>query len=122
MSVDEALTVSSVGTAAGYPPNNGADFGPDTINAAGTGYTSTTGVQEALTAAKTLGISRVVLLPGTFTLETKVSWPQGWSGILEGSGFNDASSTTSQGSVLLADSSLSDTAMLTLGGVYPSGG
>lgn len=44
------LTVSPVGSAAGYPTNNGADYGPDTPG------TSTGGVHEGASAAVSAGV------------------------------------------------------------------
>ncbi|MGP8144717.1 MAG: hypothetical protein ACLQC7_03410, partial [Thermoplasmata archaeon] len=43
------VTVSPVGLAAGFVPNNGANFGPDTSG------TSTGGIQEALNLIATTG-------------------------------------------------------------------
>jgi hypothetical protein len=76
------LTVSAVGyaTSGALIMNAGSDFGPDTPG------TTTSGIQEALTAAKNAGIMMVHLNSGLFKVSSKITWPAGWTGTLEGSG------------------------------------
>ena len=58
------VTVSPVGTAQGYPQNNGAPFGPDSLlNNVGPGLTKTTGIQEAYNTL----LTRRSVLTGVFS-------------------------------------------------------
>ena len=58
------VTVSPVGTGDGYPWNNGADFGPDTVG------TNTQGLAEGVAAA-IASLQELQVLPGTFILPGK---------------------------------------------------
>jgi hypothetical protein len=86
-----AITVSPIGISGGGSElyNGGGDFGVDTPS------TQTSGIQEALTAAAANGIMIVHLNSGQFIIYEQITWPAGWSGILEGSG---ATKTLSAGS------------------------
>jgi hypothetical protein len=71
-------TVSPVGTAAGTTfPNNGADYGPDTAG------TTTSGLQEALTALQSTG-GKIVLRQGAFTIASPMTYTSDYSLTIEG--------------------------------------
>jgi hypothetical protein len=72
--------------------NAGANFGPDTPG------TTTSGIQEALNAASAANVMVVHLNSGLFKVKSQISWPAAWSGILEGSGATETSSTYPPGS------------------------
>jgi hypothetical protein len=135
MSFDRMVTVSPIGvsTTGVFVPNNGADFGPDTLG------TSTSGIQEALIFAANSGvtgppaqpqISKVVLLEGTFKVSSQILWPanstsgNAWCGILEGQGSQPGGSGTfsTLGTTVTSTGSLNSGSLLTLQGSYPTGG
>jgi len=64
-----SVTVSAVGTAAGFSTNNGADFGPDTLG------TTTSGIQEAINYVVAQGgeTGGVVLSAGTFVVSATIN-------------------------------------------------
>ena len=81
------VIVSPVGSANGFPANNGADFGPDTPG------TTTNGIAEAVNALPkvynsftnaTVGAGRVCLLPGIYTCTDTIDIPADWSVDIEG--------------------------------------
>jgi hypothetical protein len=80
------VTVSPNAGVAGGPPNNGADYGPDTFGS------TTLGIQEALNSGQP-----VKLLPGTFSgMTTTISLPSNsW---LVGSGWNTIIQSVASGS------------------------
>ncbi|HTT16476.1 MAG TPA: hypothetical protein VMH49_03855 [Thermoplasmata archaeon] len=61
------VTVSAIGLAQGRPPNNGANFGPDTPG------TVTTGIQEALNFIATTG-GRVHCIQGAYLASATISF------------------------------------------------
>jgi hypothetical protein len=64
------VTVSPTG--GGTPPNNGADYGPDTLlNNVGPGKTVTSGIQEAIMALASSG-GTVYCLAGSFVISASL--------------------------------------------------
>ena len=90
--------------------NDGADFGPDTTLGAtsptqtGGTYTETSGIQEGMNYANSLGGATVHLLTGTFNISTKINIPTSTSITIEGEGMGLTEITnpsTFSGSALL---------------------
>lgn len=72
------VNVSPVGTAQGYPKNNGANYGPDTPG------TTTCGIQEAITAG-----NPIYLLSGTFAITSEIILPANQRTVILGSGWSN---------------------------------
>ncbi len=84
------ITVSSKGISNGLStiPNDGADFGPDTMlgatapNQYGPPYTKTVGIQEAINYIYSKGGGKIVLGTGTYTLSSIQSGINAYGGII----------------------------------------
>ena len=104
--------VSPIGIAAGASlPNNGADYGPDTAG------TTTSGLQEALTALEATG-GKIILRQGAFQINSPMTYTSDYSLTIEGEtrgrAENVTSSTNAWGVFLMVNSLSSGTVALTI--------
>jgi hypothetical protein len=96
------ITVSPIGRANGTAiANNGADYGPDTSG------TTTSGIQEALTALEPTG-GKLILLNGAFNITSAMTYTSDYSLTIEGETRGRAEfftgSTEATGAILLVGS------------------
>jgi hypothetical protein len=105
------VTVSPVGIANGGAAvvNNGADFGPDTVNPATGMATQTSGIQEALNSVGVVG-GHVQLLAGTFKVSASggINLPDCNGIVLEGAG-STMTTLESTGGTIIQDATGIDT-------------
>lgn len=72
MGCDTRVTVSPIGTSSGtLLPNNGADYGPDSVNPSTLALTTTSGIQEALNSIASTG-GLVYLRRGAYNVSSPI--------------------------------------------------